>query len=77
MLYKILGVTIAIIVLAHFFNVAPAVQTFVERIADIPLFANKGDSPAIFDLAVRLAYLIAIIGALRLVLARPKAPDDE
>ena len=77
MLYKIIGLTIAIIILAHFFELEDAVRVFFERIADIPAFSNKGTNPAIFDLAVRLAYLIAIIGAVKLILVARRGDEND
>ena len=77
MLYKIIGLTIAIIVLAHFFELEDAIKTFVERLADIPTFTNKGSNPALFDLAVRLAYLIALVGIAKLIINARQSRDDD
>ncbi len=73
-MYGIIGLTIAIILLGHFFNLGPAVTQFFTRLSDIPEFSNKGTNPAIFDLAVRMAYLIAIVGIITVLVRRR---DDE
>jgi len=74
-MYGIIALMILIIVLGHFFQLQPAIQQFVQRLADIPPFTNRGSNPAIFDLAVRLAYLIAIVGIIT-VLVRGRKKDE-
>lgn len=73
-MYGIIALILLIIILGHFFSLGPAIEQFANRIADIPLFDNKGSNPALFDLAVRLAYLIAIVGVIKLILTGRK--DD-
>ena len=75
-IYAIIAVILLIIILGHFFNLGPAIEQFALRMADIPSFDNKGDSPALFDLAVRLAYLIAIVGIIKVIMPSRKKDDQ-
>ena len=74
-IYTLIGLIILVVILGHFFNLGPAIEQFANRLADIPTFDEKGDNPALFDLAVRLAYLIAVVGVIRLLMRRKR--DDE
>lgn len=75
-MYDIIAIIIGIILLGHFFNLGPAIEQFANRLADIPPFTDKGTNPAIFDLAVRLAYMIAFVGIIRLLVSRRKDEDE-
>ncbi len=75
MLYKIIGVTIAVILVTHFFDLTGPIKTLFDRLADVPQFTSKGEKSHLFDLAVRLAYLIAAVGVIKLLVMR--RPDDE
>ena len=65
-LYKVLAIILLVIILGNYFNIAPSIEMFFSRISDIPKFEEKGSNPALYNLVVRLAYLIAILGALKL-----------
>ena len=67
--YGMIAIGIVIILLGHFFNLVPAVEQLVSRLADIPTFEDTGDRPA-FNLAVRLAYLIALVGIIKILFSR-------
>ena len=71
-IYSMIALILLIIILGHFFELGPAIKQFAMRIADIPPFDEKGDSPALFDLAIRLAYLIAIVGLIKVIFSRRK-----
>ena len=72
--YAAIAFLVTIIASALFFELGPAIQQFAGRIADVPQFTDKGSKPHLFDLAVRLAYLITIVGIAKILLTRKK--DD-
>lgn len=69
-MYGVIALMIAVIVLGHFFELGPAINQFVTRLADIPPFSSKGNNPALFELAVRMAYLITIVGIITVLVRR-------
>ncbi len=73
-IYSVIAVMILIIVVGHTFDIVPAIQRLANRLADVPTFTDKGSRPEMFDLAVRLAYLITFIAALKVIFWRKK--DD-
>ena len=74
-MYNLIALLVAVIVASAYFDLAPPIHQMFERMADIPEFTSKGNKPHLFDLAVRLAYLIALVGIIKLVLRRRR--DDE
>ena len=66
-IYSVIALLVLIVVVGHFFNLGPAIQEFATKLADIPSFDDKGSNPALFDLAVRFAYLIALVGVIKVI----------
>jgi hypothetical protein len=73
-IYSVIGLILMVIVLGHFFELGPAIQKFAMGIADIPSFDGMERS-SLFDLAVRLAYLIAIVGIIRVIWSNRKQDE--
>lgn len=69
-IYSIIALLFFILAVGHFFHLGPAIEHFANKLVDIPSFQDKGSNPALFDLAVRLAYLIAIVGIFRILFNR-------
>lgn len=57
------------------FGVSGSVAAIFARLADIPEISHRTDNPAVFELGVRLAYLIALLGLARLLLFRGKRDE--
>lgn len=74
-LYGLIGFLILAIVFASFFDLGPAIQKAIIRIADIPPLDDKGDNPAAYNFAVRLAYLIALVGIIKIIFSGRKRDD--
>jgi hypothetical protein len=74
--YGIIVFFLALLLSIHVLDLKPHIQQLAQRIVDIPLLTHKGTNPAMFDLAVRLAYLIAIVGIISL-LVRRRSNDDK
>ncbi|MHC4224893.1 MAG: hypothetical protein ACYSUN_12945 [Planctomycetota bacterium] len=74
--YAIVALAVFILLLAHAFNLGPAIEQLVWRIADVPELNDHGDNPALYTLAVRLAYLIALVGIIKLLI-RGRKGDSE
>ncbi len=56
------------IIVAHIYDLEPAIQEFVSAIADVPKFRHSSGPTAIMILGVRCIYLIAIVGILKLLI---------
>ena len=69
-IYSVIALMILIIVVAHTLDIVPAIQQLAYRLAEIPQFTNKGDRPALFDLAVRLAYLLVFVAVIKIIFSR-------
>jgi len=74
--YQIIVFFLALLLCVHVLDLKPHIQQLAARIVDVPLLTHKGSNPAIFDFAVRLAYLIAIVGVISL-LVRRRSNDDK
>ena len=71
-IYGMVALLILILAVGEFFHLGPAIEQFANKIADIPSFEDKGSNPALYDLAVRMIYLISILGVFRIIFNRPK-----
>jgi len=69
-LYQIIGFMIVAIILGQLFHIGPAIEQLANGIANIPLFDDKGDKPFIFDLAVRMVYLITLVAIVKVVFGK-------
>ncbi len=69
-LYGVIALIFLLVVLGFSFDLAPAFKQFAQGIADIPKFTHTGRNPALYAFAIRLAYLIAIIGVLKIIFRR-------
>lgn len=74
-MYQIIAFILLIIIVGNFFNLGPAIEQMATRLADIPSFEEKGDNPALFDLAVRMAYLIALVGIIKIIFSNWKSDE--
>ncbi len=72
--YGLIAVILVSMIFIFFLGLEQQIQQGLWRLVDIPAFSSKGNSPHLFDLGVRLAYLIAIVGILRLLLRKRR--DD-
>lgn len=68
--YGVIALLLLIVIIGFAFDLAPAIKQFADRIADIPQFSGGGRNPALYELAVRLAYLIAIIAVIKIIFRR-------
>lgn len=69
-IYRIIAVLLMVIFLAEYFDIAESIKAFLEAVLDIPKLMPSGSNDGMFQLAVRLCYLIALLGALKLMLRR-------
>lgn len=69
-LYQVIAFLILIIFLGREFNLAPSIEHFANGIANIPHFENRGSRPFISDLAVRMMYLIALVGIIKVIFGK-------
>lgn len=74
--YGLIGLLIVSLVLILALDLTPAIQQLVQRLVDIPPLTHKSSNPAIFDLAVRLAYLIVFVAVVKIILGRRSDRDD-
>ncbi len=56
------------IIVAHIYDLEPAIQEFVGAIADVPKFRHASGPTALYILAVRMIYLITLVGIIRLLI---------
>jgi hypothetical protein len=68
--YALILFFILVLLGIHVLDLKPHIQQLAQRLVDIPTFTSKGSSPAIFDLAVRLAYLIALVAVVKMLVMR-------
>lgn len=68
--YGLVAIMLVSLIFIFFLGLEPQIQQGFSRLVDIPKFTSKGNSPHLFDLSVRLAYLIAIVGVIRLLVRR-------
>ena len=74
--YGIIAIAVLLLVAIEYLGASAAIQTvifslaqLVARIADIPTFPET-ENQELWAFGVRLAYLIALVGILRLILSR-------
>jgi len=68
--YGVIALIFAIIIFAHVFHAVEPISQFIQRISDVPVVDEYGNSPHIFKLAIRLAYLIVIVAVVKMFLTR-------
>lgn len=71
-IYGVIALILALIIFAYAFGVVEPISQFIHKIADIPTLDDTGNNPALYKLAVRLAYLIVIVAVIKLLLTRNK-----
>ena len=69
-----IGLIIFLVAFDALFDVAGSVGAIVARFADIPEITHRTDNPAV-ELGVRLAYLIALVAVVKLLVQRDKADE--
>ena len=75
--YKIIIVALLFLLISSIYNLGPAIKQLVYTIADLPkIDTNHVRDPAIFSVAVRALYLIAIVGVIKLLVSRKKDEDE-
>ena len=75
--YTIIIIALLFIIVAAIYDLEPAIKEIFYTIADMPKLDARhfrGD-PAVFAVAVRAMYLIALVGIIKLLVNRKK--DDE
>jgi len=75
-IYGLVVFFLFVLLSVHVLDLKPHIQQLAQRLVDIPTFTSKGTNPAIFDLGVRLAYLIALVGIIKLLVTRGKKNDE-
>lgn len=51
---------------------ARAIATLAMRLAEVPTIEYRGPKPHLFNLGVLLAYLIALVGIIKIIFGRRK-----
>jgi len=69
-IYCVIALALVAIIFTAVFGLEPAVQKIANGIADALSFADKGSKPHLFDLAVLLALLIALVGIVKVLVTR-------
>lgn len=69
-----IGLIIFLVAFDALFNVAGSVGAIFARFADIPEITHRADNPVV-ELGVRLAYLIALVAVVKLLVQRDKADE--
>ena len=71
--YKIIMISVLVIIVASIYDLEPAVRQLVYTITDLPeLDASHVKEPAVFSFAVRAMYLIALVGIIKLLVSGRK-----
>lgn len=70
-----IGLIIFFVAFDALFDVAGSVGAIFARFADIPEITHRTDNPALMEFAIRVAYLIALIGLVRLLVQRKKTDE--
>jgi hypothetical protein len=66
--YKIIAVVLLAVIVASIYDLGPAIQQLAYTVAELPkLDSSRSSEPAVFSLAVRAMYLIAIVGIIKLL----------
>lgn len=75
-LYGVIALLMLLMVIGFAFDLAPAITRFVDRLLDIPKFTHTSRNPALYELAIRMIYLITLVAIVKLVLNRKRDDDD-
>lgn len=71
--YKILIIALLAVIVASIYDLGPAIRQLVYTVADLPAIDTRHVSqPAVFSVAVRAMYLIALVGIIKLLVTRRK-----
>ena len=74
--YTIIILALAFIIVASIYDLGPAIHQLVSTITDLPRIDTRHvRQPAVFSVAVRAMYLIALVGIIKVLVSRKK--DDE
>ena len=74
--YTILAVGLVFIIVASIYDLGPAIHQLVYTITDLPRIDTRHvRQPALFSLALRAVYLIALVGIIKILVSRKK--EDE
>lgn len=69
--YKIIVIVLLTIIVASIYDLKPAIQHLVYTISDLPgIDPRHVRQPAVFSVAVRAMYLIALVGIIKLLVTR-------
>lgn len=74
--YGLIAFFLLTLIAISFLDLKPHIQQLAQRIVDIPALTQKGSSPHLFDLAVRLVYLIVIVAIVKILLSRKSGNDQ-
>ena len=64
-----------IVVMVLHLDIVEPLRQLVWSLSDVPRIDGPTDSPAVLQLAVRLAYLIAIVAVVKLLLNRSRGDE--
>lgn len=71
--YKIIITVLLFIIVVSIYDLGPAIKQVVYTIADLPKIDTRHvREPAVFSVAVRAIYLIALLGVIKLLVSRKK-----
>lgn len=72
-IYRITALIVAMVVFVHVFNAQDAMNEFMNRLFDIPEFKSFGSNEPIFKLCIRVIYLIALVGIVKIIVSRNRS----
>lgn len=74
--YTIILIVLLFIIVASIYDLEPAIKQLAYTIADLPRIDSRYvRHPAVFSMAVRAMYLIALVGIIKVLVSRKK--DNE
>lgn len=75
--YRIIIIALLFLLICSIYNLGPAIKQLVYTIADLPrIDTSHVRDPAVFTVAVRALYLIALVGIIKLLVSRKKDDDQ-
>ena len=71
--YKVIVIALLFLLISSMYNLGPAIKQLVYTIVDLPkIDTGHARDPAVFSVAVRALYLIAIVGIIKLLVSRKR-----
>ncbi len=71
--YKLIVIALLFLIISSVYNLGPAIKQFVYTILNLPnVDTGHVRDPAVFSVAVRALYLIALVAIVKLLISRKK-----